>query len=192
VTAEETKTRAILEIAGELGAASFTRVELEEIRRRLIVRLGPERGRASEDAVAGVLERAGRSVVWTAQADTGGRHEAEFRDLLRFSTLAEAEQTLTQLDALCRRFEAAGDAAAAERARELARTGRRRAEMIARNRRVAARKRSEKAEIARWFGLWLEQPDAFFDWLELRKLSPEFRSEFGGAEPEVGEEKSDE
>jgi hypothetical protein len=194
--ARASKREAILTIADALGAASFTRTELEEIRRRLVAELGPERGRATEDAIAGVLERAGRSVVWSRRADTAGRHEAEFHGVLRFATLEDTERTLVRLDALRRRFEAEGDSAAAERARELARTGRRRAEMIARNRRIAPAKRAEKAEIARWFALWLEQPDAFFDWLELRKLSPEFQRDFGGAAvaPEVarGEEASDE
>ena len=36
----------------------------------------------------------------------------------------------------------------------------------------------EKEEIAHWFGIWLETPDAFFDWLEVRKQSPDFRRDF--------------
>ncbi|MGB8653869.1 MAG: hypothetical protein WCD23_05070, partial [Candidatus Acidiferrales bacterium] len=55
---------------------------------------------------------------------------------------------------------------------------RRRAEMIARNHKVEARKRAEKEEVARWFGIWLETPEAFFDWLEVRKESPEFQQRF--------------
>ncbi len=42
-------------------------------------------------------------------------------------------------------------AQAAERVREVARLGRRRAEMIARNHKVDATKRAEKEEIAHWF-----------------------------------------
>jgi hypothetical protein len=197
--ARTSKRQAILAIADSLGAASFTRAELEEIRRRLVVELGPERGRSTDDTIAGVLERAGRSVVWSRRADTGGRYEDEFRDVLRFATLEEAEQSIARLDALRRRFEAEGDAAAVERARELARTGRRRAEMIARNRRIAPAKRAEKTEIAGWFALWLEQPGAFFDWLELRKLSPEFQRDLSdeatataGETVEAPEETTDE
>jgi hypothetical protein len=57
--------------------------------------------------------------------------------------------------------------------------GRRRAEMIARNPRVDARKREEKKEILEWFGIWLKTPEAFFDWLEVRKQSPDYRQRFG-------------
>jgi hypothetical protein len=44
---------------------------------------------------------------------------------------------------------------------------------------VGPDKRAEKAEIATWFRIWLETPDLFFDWLELRKASEEFRGLFG-------------
>jgi hypothetical protein len=45
-------------------------------------------------------------------------------------------------------------------------------------------KREEKLEIANWFRIWLETPDAFFDWLDVRKQSPEFLGKFPHAEDE--------
>ena len=56
--------------------------------------------------------------------------------------------------------------------------------MIARNQKVDAKKREEKEEIAHWFAIWLETPEAFFDWLEVRKQSPEFREKFPHAADE--------
>ncbi|HXJ16233.1 MAG TPA: hypothetical protein VNM68_03450, partial [Candidatus Polarisedimenticolia bacterium] len=79
---------------------------------------------------------------------------------------------------LLRKFRTEGERAAAERVREVARLGRRRAEMIARNHKVEEKRRAEKEEIAQWFGIWLDTPDAFFDWLEMRKQSPEFQKKF--------------
>jgi len=105
----------------------------------------------------------------------------EFAHLLRFATLEEAEATLRRLDAMWRESREAGDAARAERVLELAREGRRRAQMIAGNRRVAAEKRAEKEEIRQWFRVWLEAPETFFDWLELRKQAAEYLARFGGA-----------
>ena len=111
-----------------------------------------------------------------------GEHaEGEFAHVLRFATLEEAEATLRRLDGMWRESRGAGDAARAERVLEVAREGRRRAQMIAGNRRVAAEKRAEKAEIRQWFRVWLEAPETFFDWLELRKASVEFGEKFGGA-----------
>jgi hypothetical protein len=43
---------------------------------------------------------------------------------------------------------------------------------------VDANKRAEKEEIAHWFAIWLETPDAFFDWLEVRKQSVDFLNKF--------------
>ena len=174
----QTKKAIILEIARGLGATRFAPAEFEQIRRQMFARLG-EAGKTSADHIAGVLEEAGLRVVWSTQADTEGRYEEEFRDLLHFSTLEEAEMCLMRLDELWHRFGGAGETAAAERVREVARLGRRRAEMIARNPKVETHKRAEKGEISQWFQIWLETPEAFFDWLELRKQSAEFQAKFG-------------
>ena len=56
--------------------------------------------------------------------------------------------------------------------------------MISHNRKVESQKREEKREISEWFRIWLETPDAFFDWLEVRKVAPEFREKFGDIEEE--------
>ena len=66
----------------------------------------------------------------------------------------------------------------------MARLGKRRAEMISHNRKVEEKKRKEKREIAEWFRIWLEMPDAFFNWLDVRKSSAEFRANFGAVEEE--------
>jgi len=50
---------------------------------------------------------------------------------------------------------------------------------VANNPRISPEKRREKTEIARWFQVWLEVSDLFFDWLELRKQSEEFQRLFG-------------
>lgn len=172
-----TKKALILEVARSLGNPRFTPAEIEQIRRKLIAQLGAQ-GKTSSDYIVSVLEEAGLRVVWSTQSDTEGRYEEEFSDLLHFSTLDEAEMCLVRLDELLRKFLAEDEKAAAERAREVARLGKRRAEMIARNHKVDSQKRAEKEEIAHWFMIWLETPDAFFDWLEVRKQSAEFVKQF--------------
>jgi hypothetical protein len=178
------KKALILEAAHSLGKPRFTPAEIEQIRRQLIAQLGAQ-GKTSPDYIMSVLKDAGLRVVWSTRADSEERYEEEFTDLLHFSTLDEAEMCLVRLDELLRKFLAEGERTEAERVREIARLGRRRAEMISRNRKVDARKRAEKEEIAHWFAIWLETPDAFFDWLEVRKQSPAFREQFP---PEVENE----
>jgi len=169
-----TKKTMILEAAHSFATPRFTPAEIEQIRRQLIAHHG-EQGKTSADYIMSVLEEAGMRVVRSTRADTEGRYEEEFTDLLHFSTLEEAEMCLVRLDELLRKFAVEGEQSAAERVREVARLGRRRAEMIARNHKVDPEKRAEKEEIAHWFAIWLETPDTFFDWLEVRKESPGFR-----------------
>jgi hypothetical protein len=104
--------------------------------------------------------------------------------LLHFKTLEDAEVSIMRLDELMRKFQAHGEPAAAGRVLNIARLGKRRAEMIARNHKVEPFKRAEKEEIANWFRIWLETPDVFFDWLDVRKQSAEFQAKFP---PEAGE-----
>ena len=173
-----TKKDAILEIARGLDKKSFTSAEIEQIRRQFIARTTPE-SQISADYVISILEDAGLKAVRSKQADTQGRYEEEFHDLLHFSTLEEAEMCIIRLDELLRRFQENSDPAAVARIFEVGRLGRRRAEMIAHNHKVEPAKRAEKQEIAQWFAVWLETPGTFFDWLEVRKQSPDFLHRFG-------------
>ncbi|HWX37923.1 MAG TPA: hypothetical protein VNY09_01710 [Candidatus Sulfotelmatobacter sp.] len=171
------KKELILTIARELAVPRFTPAEVEQIRRQLVARLGAG-GKTSADYIAGVLETAGMRIVWSTKADTEGQYEEEFQDLLHFANLEDAEMCIMRLDELYRKFLEEDERAAVERVREVARMGRRRAEMIARNHKVEPEKRAEKEEIMQWFKVWLDTPDAFFDWLEARKASPDFQRRF--------------
>jgi hypothetical protein len=175
----DTKKHAILEAAKEMAVERFTPAEIEQVQRKLVMHFGPG-GKTSPDYIAQVLSDAGMRVVLSPKvAATESAYEEEFHDLLHFSTLEEAEMCLIRLDELWRKFRADGQRAEAARVLEVARLGRRRAEMIARNHRVDAHKREEKQEIVQWFRIWLETPDAFFDWLDVRKQSPEYLQRFG-------------
>jgi hypothetical protein len=181
-----TKKTMILELARGLRVPRFTPAEVEQIRRQLVAHLGAS-GKTSADYIAGVLETAGLRVVWSTKADTEGRYEEEFQDLLHFATLEDAEMCLMRLDELLRKFRADNEKAAAERVLEVARLGRRRAEMISRNHKVEPEKRAEKEEIMQWFKIWLDTPETFFDWLELRKQSPDYQKRFGERAATAGE-----
>ncbi len=95
--------------------------------------------------------------------------------VLRFRTLTEAEATLQHLEELRQRFLASSDKKGEEYCLRLGALGRRRAQMIARNQRISAAKRLVKQEAALWFGVWLETPGIFADWLALRKQAEEFK-----------------
>jgi hypothetical protein len=179
----KTKKELILQTAREIGAQQFTPAEIDQLRRRLLAEHGEE-GKTGNDYIADVLKEAGIRVALSLQEEAEDQYEEEFEDLLHFKTLGDAEVSLMRLDELLRRFKLHGEKAAAERVLEVARLGKRRAEMISRNHKVEAHKRAEKEEIANWFRVWLENPDAFFDWLEVRKQAPDFREKFPKLEDE--------
>jgi hypothetical protein len=185
-TSEESKKKKILEVARDLGVEQFTPFEVEQIRRQLITRFGAN-AKSSAEYIHEVLEDAGLRVNWSTQADSEDLYEEEFRDLLHFATLEEAEMCLTRLDELVRKFRGEGEHAAVKRVLEVGRLGRRRAEMIARNPRVDAQKREEKQEILEWFRIWLQAPETFFDWLDARKRSPDFQRRFGSKASAAGQ-----
>ena len=177
----KTKKEMILETARAMGIQRWTTAEIDQLRRKLLAEHG-EQGKTGSDYIADVLKEMGWKVQLTEREEAEERFEEEFEDILHFKTLKDAEVSLTRLDELLQRFKAHGETAAMERVLEIARLGKRRAEMISHNRKVEAHKREEKKEIGEWFRIWLETPDAFFDWLEVRKASPEFRGKFGDIE----------
>jgi len=179
----KTKKALILETAQEIGAQNWTPAEIDQLRRRLVAEHG-EAGKTGSDYIAEVLKSAGHKVLLSLQEEAEEQYEEEFEDLLHFKTLEDAEVSVMRLDELMRKFRAHGEHAAVERVLNVARLGKRRAEMIARNHKVEAHKRAEQEEIASWFRIWLETPDAFFAWLDVRKQSPEFRTKFPQVESE--------
>ena len=179
----KTKKALILQTAREINVQKWTPAEIDQLRRRLVAEHG-EAGKTGSDYIADVLKDAGQSVVLNLQEEAEEQYEEEFEDLLHFKTLVDAEVSIMRLDELMRKFRAHGEHAAVERVLNVARLGKRRAEMIARNHKVEPQKRAEKEEIAGWFRIWLETPDAFFDWLDVRKQSPEFRAKFPQLESE--------
>jgi hypothetical protein len=173
----KTKKEMILQAAREIRAQMFTPAEIDQLRRRLLAEYGEE-GKTGSDYIADVLKDAGLKVALTLQEEAEEQYEEEFDDLLHFKTLEDAEVSIMRLDELMRKFQAHGEHAAVERVLSIARLGKRRAEMIARNPKVEPQKRTEKEEIASWFRIWLETPDVFFDWLDVRKQSPDFQAQF--------------
>src|SRR5437763_4543087 len=156
----KSKKALILETAREIKVQQWTPAEIDQLRRRLLAEHG-EAGKTGMEYIADVLKDAGQKVMINQQEEAEDQYEDEFEDLLHFKTLEDAEVSLMRLDELMRKFAAEHEQAAVNRVLTVARLGKRRAEMISRNRKVEAHKRAEKLEIANWFRIWLEQPDSF-------------------------------
>ncbi len=178
-----TKKEMIAETARRMGIQKWTTAEVDQLRRKLQAEHG-EAGKTGNEYIIDVLKVMGWKMQLTEREEAEEQFEEEFEDILHFKTLKDAEVSLTRLDELWRRFLAHDEPAAAQRVLEIGRLGKRRAEMIARNQKVETKKREEKKEIAEWFRIWLETPDLFFNWLDVRKASGAFKEQFGEIEEE--------
>jgi hypothetical protein len=164
-------------------AEGFERIGPEAIRaieNELRAQLGSSL-RTSPSYIASVLREAGKTVDYFDRFATPVMQEpyaSRLRHLLEFHDLESAQASLRKIDEIYREYRGASDRTGLGYVRSLVQKGKLRARSLAANPRVAPIKRAEKAEIATWFRIWLETPDLFFDWLELRQASEEFRGLF--------------
>ena len=178
-----TKRELMIEVWEHLDCESVGAKELEAVREAVRERFG-EGAVESPARVARVLADEGAELRHAEVLEMDARwrtqdpHDAVFRNVLKFSTFEEAAASIRRLDNLRKQFRRKGDKAGLRRVQETVLKGKQRAQMIARNQSVNERKREEKAEMAEWFTVWLNQPEIFEDWLALRLTSKDFRARF--------------
>jgi hypothetical protein len=105
-------------------------------------------------------------------------YDAMFRNILKFSDFKQTLNSIRQLENLRKKFVAENDREGLRLMREVALKGKRRAQMIAKNEKVAPDKRAEKQEIVEWFTIWLQSPEIFENWVILRQNSADFNNRF--------------
>ncbi len=109
---------------------------------------------------------------------TESPYDAMFRNVLKFSDFKQTVISIRNLENLRKKFAAENDKEGLRLVRETALRGKNRALMIAGNEKVEGHKRDDKQEIAEWFTLWLQSPEVFESWIELRQKSPDFKKRF--------------
>ena len=106
-------------------------------------------------------------------------YDAMFRNILKFSDFRQTGASIRNLENLRQKFARENDKEGLRLVRETALKGKNRASMIAKNPKVDEKKRGDKAEIAEWFTIWLQSPEIFENWIELRRGSIDFTEKFG-------------
>ena len=95
-------------------------------------------------------------------------YTAEFRNIMKLGSLSSAAASIRRLENLRKKFTSEKDKEGLRQLRE---------------RTIAAKKALKKthidAEITQWLTVWLQTPEAFENWLTLRKRSKDFRDTFG-------------
>jgi len=175
----KSKKQLILEYRDERGLENAGAQEIRLIQAEL-GRLDPGR-RPALSYIANVLREAGTRVEFDHRYVDPWMEDpyaTRLKGLLQFRDLETAECALRKLDEAYRAYQKASDHKGVNLVRSLALKGKQRAEGLAANPRVSPARRAEKREIASWFRVWLESPELFHDWLEVRKQSEEFQAMF--------------
>jgi hypothetical protein len=178
-----TKRELMIEVWERLDCESVGAQELEAVIEVVRERFG-EGAVESPSRVARLLADEGAELrhAEVLEMDVRWRtrdpYDAAFRNVLKFSTFEDAAASIRRLDNLRKQFRRKDDREGLRRVHETVLKGKQRAQMIARNPAVNERKREEKAEMAEWFTVWLNQPEIFEDWLALRLASKDFRERF--------------
>jgi hypothetical protein len=182
-----TKRDLMIEVWEHLDCESVGAREIEAVSEAVRERFGEgatdgpavtARVLADEGAELRHAEVLALDVQWRTQDP----YEPMFRNVVKFSNFEEAAATMRRLENLRKQFARKGDREGLRRVADAALKAKQRAQMIAGNARVIERKREEKAEMAEWFTVWLNQPEIFDDWLALRLRSKDFRERFGDEE----------
>ncbi len=171
------KKKLVLSLRQEKGLQRAGEQEVREIQAEIRRRLGLDKA-PSLTYISSILREAGVPVDYRDRfADPPMRepYATQLQGILQFHDLASAEESLRRLDAVYRQYREAADREGTMLVRALVLKGKQRAASLGSSPRVRPGKRQEKQEIARWFRVWLETPDLFFDWLEVRKQSEEFQ-----------------
>lgn len=178
-----TKQDLIIEVWEALDCESVGRAEIEAIETAVAERFGdgavesPMRT-ARLLADEGADLRHAEILELDVTRRTEDRYSAEFRNLIKFADFAQAEATFKNLENLRRKFLSNNDKNGLRRLRQKAQQSKDRALMISKNPKVTPEKRDEKSEITEWFKIWLETPEIFPAWLNLRKKSADFQNRF--------------
>ncbi|MBK9765881.1 MAG: hypothetical protein IPP63_02020 [Chloracidobacterium sp.] len=106
-------------------------------------------------------------------------YDAAFRNLLDLESLLSARRSILSLNSLRRKYVAANDREGVRLTRQSALDAKRNLKAVIDDPRTDGSIRRMKIEITEWLSLWLQTPNLFNDWVELRQRSPEFRKTFG-------------
>jgi len=184
-----TKNELIVEVWKDLDCPRVGQRELVEIQRALRDKFGAG-AIQSPAAIARVLADTGAELRHPEILECDARwREKEiykeetdaFANLFppaETLTLKSASRTIKRMEQLRERMERKSDIAALRRLRSAALTQKQRAQLLARDSLLTQAERDEQEEITEWLRVWLERPDIFADWLELRRRSPDFRNRF--------------
>ena len=179
-----TKQDLIVEVWESLDCESVGSRELQQIHQALLEQFG-EGAAVSPAAIARTVADEGAVLRHPEvfECDRSWREENlkkwAFREALDFSDLPSAFASVVKLEERRLQLKVDSDDQGLKDLRELVVSLRKDLLLNARSKILEETQRQELKEIAYWLGVWLQAPELFSDWLDLRRRSPEFEKKFG-------------
>ena len=180
-----TKKEMVLEIYDREAMGEVSPHEIAVINQGLIDEFG-EGGAMTPAEIARILVdedlpvRFDQVFRMTSHAE---KYEFIYEGLAINKSLHDAEKSLQRIDELYHQFLRMGDRTGVRFARQTALRAKGNALALSRSPDLDRTKRAEQAEFSRWLTIWLETPEVFPQWLELRKATAEFKEAFLKAGP---------
>ena len=181
------KRELIVETWTKLGHAPVTARMLSRIQRALARQFGIDTT-DSPASIARVLADEGAQlrhpdvIEFDAQWRESSFKKSELAiardDAAKPLVLESAEALLKRFERLRRKYSGDAKTDRLSQLREAALNEKAKAQLLARDRALDDSVRKAQEEIAEWFRVWLQAPEIFDDWLDLRRRSSEFRETF--------------
>ena len=185
------KRELIVETWTKLGHAPVTATMLSRIQRALARQFGIDTT-DSPASIARVLADEGAElrhpdvIEFDAQWRESSLKKSELAiatdDAAKPLTLESAEALLKRFERLRRKYSGDAKSDRLSQLREAALNEKAKAQLLARDGALDDSLRKVQGEIAEWFRVWLQAPEIFDDWLDLRRRSSEFRETFKAQE----------
>ena len=173
-----TKQEMVLEIYDREAMGEVTAREIAIINQALVEEYG-EGGAMQPAEIARILNEEELPVrfeqIFRMDSPTE-KYESLFRGLSGCDSLENAEMALRKIDDWYRKFKQAGDKTGVRFTRAAAMRLKQEAAALSASPKLDARRCAELGEIAQWTMIWLQTPDIFAQWLELRKATAAYKA----------------
>lgn len=179
-----TKDELIIEVWEKLDCESVGAAEIEAIE----TAVAAEYGQAAVDSpmrLARLLADEGadlrHSEIMTLYVERASDrpYDAALRNVLRLDDLPSALSSIRDLENLRKKYILDNDKEGLRQIRETALAGKRDVNAVAESPKTDAIERQVKIEISQWLSLWLQTPEIFADWVDMRQNAKEFVEKFG-------------
>ena len=173
----------IIEVWEYLDCESVGASELEQIQQALTEKFGAG-GVTSPASIARTVADEGAILRHPEvfQCDVDWREQNlkrwQFRQGLDFSDFSSAFASVVRLEEQRLQLQVDQEAAGLKELRDLVVFARKDSLLQARSKILDSSVRERLKEISEWLAVWLQSPELFSDWLDLRRRSPEYKKKF--------------